>query len=133
MRLCERVHRRMLLMSSSLLLQQCEDIWFIQSGWSLRWVAGGRTPAVLWDVPSRISLIDNISTLNDGSLKLLDKFTYLESSISSTENDINMRLEKAWTAISWLLVIWKSELYDKIKHNFFQAVVVSILLYGCTN
>ena len=32
----------------------------------------------------------DIATLKCGSLKLVDKFTYLESSISSTENDINM-------------------------------------------
>ena len=32
----------------------------------------------------------DISTLNGGSLKLVDKFTYLRSSISSTENNINM-------------------------------------------
>ena len=30
----------------------------------------------------------DISTLNDRSLKLVDKFIYLGSSISSTENDI---------------------------------------------
>ena len=29
-------------------------------------------------------------------------------------------------------VIWKSDLTDKMKHSFFQAVVVSILFYGCT-
>ena len=28
-------------------------------------------------------------TLNDSSLKLVDKFSYLKSSISSTENDVN--------------------------------------------
>ena len=27
---------------------------------------------------------------------------------------------------------WNSNLSDKIKHNFFQALAVSILLYGCT-
>ena len=31
-----------------------------------------------------------------------------------------------------LLVIWKSNLTDKIKRSFFQAAVVSILLYGFT-
>ena len=31
-----------------------------------------------------------------------------------------------------LSVIWKSDQTDKIKRSFFQAVVVSILLYGCT-
>ena len=35
-------------------------------------------------------------------------------------------------SIDRLLVIWKSDLSDKSKHNFFQAVVASILLYGCT-
>ena len=43
-----------------------------------------------------------------------------------------MRLTKAWTAIDKLLVISKSDLTDKIKRVFFQAAVVSILLYGCT-
>ena len=32
----------------------------------------------------------DISTLNDSSLKLVDKFTYLGSSVSSTEIDINI-------------------------------------------
>ena len=74
----------------------------------------------------------NICTLNDSSLKLVDKFTYLGSSASSTETDINMRLAKAWTAINRLSVIWKSNLTNKIKCSFFQAAVMSILLYGCT-
>ena len=74
----------------------------------------------------------NISTLKGGPLKLVDKFTYLRNSISSTENDINIQLAKAWTAFDRLSVIWKSDLADKIKRSFFQAPVVSILLYGCT-
>ena len=74
----------------------------------------------------------DISTLNDGSLKLVDKLINLGRSISSTENDISERLAKAWTAIDRLSIIWKSNLSDKIKCKFFQAAVVSILLYGCT-
>ena len=74
----------------------------------------------------------DISTLDGTSLKLVDKFTYLGSSVSSTEKDIDTRLTKAWTAIDRLSIIWKSELTDKMKHGFFQAEVVSILLYGCT-
>ena len=31
-----------------------------------------------------------------------------------------------------LLIIWKSDLTNKMKHSFFQAAVISILLYGCT-
>ena len=73
----------------------------------------------------------NISTLDRTSLKLVDKFTYLGSSVSSTEKD-DTRLMKAWTAIDRLSIIWKSNLTDKMKRSFFQAAVVSILLYGCT-
>ena len=74
----------------------------------------------------------DISTLDGTSLKLVDKFTYLESSVSSTEKDIDTRLTKAWTAIDKLSVIWKSDLTDKMKRSFFQAAVMSMLLYGCT-
>ena len=74
----------------------------------------------------------NITTLDGASRRLVDKFTYLGSSISSTENDIDTRLTKAWTAINRLSIIWKSDLTDKMKCSFFQAAVVSILLYGCT-
>ena len=73
-----------------------------------------------------------IATLDGASLKLVDKFTYLGSSVSSTEKDIDTRLTKAWTAIDRLSIIWKSDLTDKMKRSFFQAAVVSILLYGCT-
>ena len=74
----------------------------------------------------------NIFTLGGSSLKQVDKFTYLGSSVSSTKKDINTQLAKAWTAIDRLSVIWKSDLTDKMKQSFFQAAVVSILLYGCT-
>ena len=70
----------------------------------------------------------NISTLDRTSLKLVDKFTYLGSSVSSTEKDIDSRLMKAWTVIDKLSIIWKSDLTDKMKPSFFQAAVVSILL-----
>ena len=69
----------------------------------------------------------NITTLDGASLRLVDKFTYLGSSVSSTENDIDTRLTKAWTAIDRLSIIWKSDLTDEMKCSFFQAAVVSIL------
>ena len=47
----------------------------------------------------------DISTLSRGSMKLIDKFTYLGSSISSTENDINIQQAKVWIAIDSLLNI----------------------------
>ena len=80
----------------------------------------------------RYNQTGDITTLDGASLKLVDKFTYLGSSVSSTEKDIDTRLRKAWTAIDRLSIIWKSDLTDKIKRSFFQAAVVSILLYECT-
>ena len=74
----------------------------------------------------------DISTLEGTPLKLVDKFTYLGSSVESTEKDIETRLTTAWTAINRLSIIWKSDLTDKMKRSFFQAAVTSILLYGCT-
>ena len=74
----------------------------------------------------------DISTLEGTPLKLVDKFTYLGSSVESTEKDIETRLAKGWTAINRLSIIWKSDLTDKMKGSFFQAAVTSILLYGCT-
>ena len=71
--------------------------------------------------------IGDISTLNVSSLKLVNKFPYLGSSVSSTETDIDRRLPKAWATINRLSIIWKPDLTDKMKRSFFQAAVVSIL------
>ena len=63
------------------------------------------------------------------------KFNYiitLNLHFASTEKDIDTRLTKAWTAINRLSIIWKSDRTDKMKRSFFQAAVISILLYGCT-
>ena len=65
--------------------------------------------------------IGDISTLNGSTLKLVAKFTYLGSSVSSTETENNTQLAKAWTAIGRLSVIWKSDLTDQIKRSFFPS------------
>ena len=75
---------------------------------------------------------DDTTTLNGSPLKLVDKFTYLGSSVSSTKKDIIYATSKECTAINRLSVIWKSYLTDKTKRSFFQEAVVSILLHGCT-
>ena len=71
----------------------------------------------------------NSFTQNGGPLKLVDKFISLGNSVSSAENDIN-----TWPAMALdrVLIIWKSELTNRINRIFFQIAVVSILLYGCT-
>ena len=60
----------------------------------------------------------DISSVNGGSTKLVDKITQFGSSITSTENEINMRQSKAWTATHRLSIIRKSNLSDKIKRIF---------------
>ena len=65
----------------------------------------------------------DIATLDGSSLKLVDKFTYLGSSVSSTEKDIATRLTKAWTAIDRLSIIWKSDLTDKTKRSRIDTAV----------
>ena len=74
----------------------------------------------------------DISTLKGSSLKLVDKFNYLGSSVSTKENDIKTRLAKIWSAIDWISVIWGSDLSDKIKCIFSLPAVLSIIQYGCT-
>ena len=62
----------------------------------------------------------DISTINSSSLKLVDKFTYLGSSVSSTETNINTQQAKALTVIDMLSIIWKSNLAEK-KCSFFPS------------
>ena len=64
--------------------------------------------------------------------ELVFKFTNLYSKNSSTERDVNTHLAKVWTAVDRLSIMWKPDLSDKRKRDFFQAVVVSLLLHGCT-
>ena len=72
--------------------------------YSLEWAAGGIGFYANTDKMQYMYFNQNgdISTLNGGSVKLEDKFTYLGSSVSSTENDINTQWVKAWTAINRL-------------------------------
>ena len=48
----------------------------------------------------------DIFILNGSSLKLVDKFTYRGSSVSSTEIDINTQQAKVWTAINRISAMW---------------------------
>ena len=55
--------------------------------------------------------------------KISRPVVYLGSNISSTESDVNIHIGNSWTAIDRLLTIWKSDLSNKIKEEFFQAIV----------
>ena len=92
---CYIVWNEPLRASASMSMHTRQNIWFNQTG--------------------------DISRLNGSTLKFGDKFTYLGSSVSSTEIDINTRLAKAWTANDRLSVTWKSDPIDKIKRIFFSS------------
>ena len=59
-------------------------------------------------------------------------FNYLGSFIGLTAHDINVRIAKAWGAITSMTKIWKSKLSERLKRNFFRATVESVLTYGAT-
>ena len=63
----------------------------------------------------------------DGSIfliELVDQFIYFGSNISSTESHVNIRIGIAWTAIDLSTTKRQSDLSDKIKGVFFQAVIL---------
>ena len=88
--------------------------------YSLEWAAAGIGPHVNAHKTEYMCFnqTGNIYILNGSTLKLIDKFTYLGSSVLSTKADINTWVAKAWTAIDRLSVIWKSDLIDKMKRIF---------------
>ena len=47
----------------------------------------------------------DFSIRNGSSLKLVDKFTYLGSSVSSIEKDVKRQVTKAWAAVDRVSVI----------------------------
>ena len=75
-----------------------------------------------------------MSTLSIGPSKLVDQFSNFYSHISSTESDINIHLVKAWNAIDGLSIIYKSDLFFKIKPDFFIAQSAGAIKYtDCTS
>ena len=75
---------------------------------------------------------DGAISLNGKHLKFIEQFIYLGSNISSTESNLNIHISQACSAINRLKAIQKSDTSDKIEWEFFQAVAMSILLYGST-
>ena len=73
---------------------------------SLKWIAAGIDLHVNTHKTEYMCFnqTGDISTVNASSQKLVDKFIYLRSSVSSTETDIDTWLAKAWTAIDRLSV-----------------------------
>ena len=51
------------------------------------------------------------------SLKLVVLFPCIGSNITSTENDVNTRIGKAWTAMNKLSIMWNFDLSGEMKQN----------------
>ena len=60
----------------------------------------------------------------------MNDFNYLGSKIISSENDIQVRIGSARSALNKLTPIWKSNLDFSIKRKFFRATVEPVLNYG---
>ena len=75
---------------------------------------------------------DTIKTKAGKILKPVNSFVYLGSQISATKKDFEINRAKAWTALNGFDSIWKSNLPDNLKKDFFRATVEFILLYGAT-
>ena len=71
-----------------------------------------------------------ITAQNGCDLKQVKDFNYLDSKIISSENDIQMRIGSAWSALNKLTPIWKSNLDVSIKRKFFRNTVESVLTYS---
>ena len=74
-------------------------------------------------------------SLNGNLLEFVDIFCYLGSMVDSTggtEADIKARIGKARTSFAQLKKIWKSSIISrKTKMRLFNALVMTVLLYGC--
>ena len=65
----------------------------------------------------------NIKSKNGNIIKQVENFKYLGSYIRSTENDIEIRIAKVWSALNSIHTIWKSKMCDNLKRSFFRATV----------
>ena len=74
-----------------------------------------------------------ISTISGKPLKLVDQFSKVGDCSQGLPNShTSVAIVKVWTAIDRLSLTWKSNFSNKIKHDFFQLVAISILLCWCT-
>ena len=72
----------------------------------------------------------SMKSLNGEAIKNVLDFKYLGSYIASTDNDVRIRIGKAWAVMNNLSKIWTSNLSLRLKRNFFRATVESVLVYG---
>ena len=75
----------------------------------------------------------DLITLKGGKLKQVEDFLYLGSWVDSSKKDIDVRITKAWTALTKMDTIWKSKMDKVLNIQFFRATVETVLLYGSSS
>lgn len=70
-----------------------------------------------------------IKILTGENIEQADDFKCLGSYIASTEYDVNIKLGKVWGALDLMNQMWKQNLPDKLKRNFYRTSVQSVLVY----
>ena len=82
------------------------------------------------------SYLDDLCDGMEVAIQLLPRFlqnnTLHPFITSSIEGNANIRIRKALTIVNMLMPMGKSNLSEKIKWEFFQAIAMSVLLYGST-
>ena len=71
-----------------------------------------------------------ITAQNGYDLEQVNNFNYPSSKIISSENDIQVRIGSALSALNKLTLTWKSNLDISIKGELFRATVESVLTYS---
>ena len=70
-----------------------------------------------------------ITAQNGCDLEQVNDFNYVDSRIISSENEIQVRIGSAWSALNKLFPVWKSNLDVSFKRRFFRATVESVLTH----
>ena len=69
-----------------------------------------------------------VKTRDGTQLEIIDDYNYIGAWVASAKRDIGIRRAKAWKALHNLKKVWKSNLANQMKHQFF--VATSVMLYG---
>ena len=75
----------------------------------------------------------DLKALDGDVLNQVEDFQYLGAWLNTCSKDINIRIGRAWTALLKLNTIWKSNLQEDLKVQFFRATVETVLLYGSSS
>ena len=75
---------------------------------------------------------NTVKSIANADIKEVENFKYLGGWLRSSENDINIRIARAWTVCHRLNKIWKSTMEKKLKICVFISTVESVLLYNAS-